>query len=306
MEWPRIRNCRTRSSPLRPMVIPRPNINTKSGRVTSTPSPRRSLAVNPRRTHSAAQPRKRSLQRRASKARLVISSAFFLNPKRLRAASHYQRISMKTLPLCICSIALAVAAMGQPAPPPPPPPASAASASVAASVSPAQDLADKIHQRIEKKLKGHHGTVIDGDKDEDVDLGKVRDLGEDIAIPIVAIVFLTIFGAPVMIVAVIMYFGFSRNRMMHRTIRMMAEKGQPIPPALLAPPTPAIRQRSDMRRGVVLCMVGLGLMLFFGAVNEWEGGSWAIGVIPFVIGLGYLLVWKLEGKKDVSPPPPAP
>jgi len=117
---------------------------------------------------------------------------------------------------------------------------------------------------------------------------------------------MSIFGAPVLIVAVIMYFGFSRNRMMHRTIRMMAEKGQPIPPALLAPPTPAIRQRSDMRRGVVLCMVGLGLMLFFGAVNQWEGGSWAIGVIPFVIGLGYLLVWKLEGKKDISSPPPAP
>src|SRR6058998_3275295 len=75
------------------------------------------------------------------------------------------------------------------------------------------------------------------------------------------------------------------KRMMDRTIRMMGEKGQPIPPALLAPPTPTIRQRSDMRRGVVLCMVGLGLMLFFGAVNEWEGGSWAIGVIPFVIGL---------------------
>ncbi len=212
---------------------------------------------------------------------------------------------MKTLPLCICSVVLAVTAMAQPAPPPPPP-SPTASASMTASASPAQDLADRIHQRIDKKLKGHHGIAIDGDKDEDVDLRKVRDLGEDFAIPIVAIVFMSIFGAPVLIVAVIMYFGFSRNRMMHRTIRMMAEKGQPIPPALLAPPTPAIRQRSDMRRGVVLCMVGLGLMLFFGAVNEWEGGSWAIGVIPFVIGLGYLLVWKLEGKKDVSSPPPAP
>jgi hypothetical protein len=211
-------------------------------------------------------------------------------------------MNMKTLPLCICSIVLAVAAMGQP--PPPPPPAPAASASVTASVSPAQDLADKIHQRIEKKLKGHHGIVIDGDKDEDVDLKGIGDLGERMAIPIVGIVFMSIFGAPVLIIAVILYFGFSKNRMMHRTIRMMAEKGQPIPPALLAPPVPAVRQRSDMRRGVVLCMVGLGLMLFFGAVNEWEGGSWAIGVIPFVIGLGYLLVWKLEGKKDVSPPPP--
>lgn len=210
---------------------------------------------------------------------------------------------MKTLALCICSIVLAVTASAQP--PPPPGPSPAVSASATASVSPAGSLADRIHQRIEKKLKGHHGIVIDGgDKDEDVDLKGVGDLGERLAVPIVAIVFLTIFGAPVLIVAVIMYFGFSRNRMMHRTIRMMAEKGQPIPPALLAPPTPAIRQRSDMRRGVVLCMVGLGLMLFFGAVNSWEGGSWAIGVIPFVIGLGYLLVWKLEGKKDVSSPPP--
>ena len=211
---------------------------------------------------------------------------------------------MKTLPLCICSVVLAITAMAQPAPPPPPPPAPAASASASVSVSPAQDLADKIHQRNEKKLKGHHGIVIDGDKDEDVDLKGIGDLGERMAIPIVGIVFMSIFGAPVLIIAVILYFGFSKNRMMHRTIRMMAEKGQPIPPALLAPPVPAVRQRSDMRRGVVLCMVGLGLMLFFGAVNEWEGGSWAIGVIPFVIGLGYLLVWKLEGKKDVSPPPP--
>lgn len=209
---------------------------------------------------------------------------------------------MKTLPLYICSVVLAITAMAQPAPPPPPAPAASASASV--SVSPAQDLADKIHQRIEKKLKGHHGIVIDGDKDEDVDLKGIGDLGERMAIPIVGIVFMSIFGAPVLIIAVILYFGFSKNRMMHRTIRMMAEKGQPIPPALLAPPAPAVRQRSDMRRGVVLCMVGLGLMLFFGAVNEWEGGSWAIGVIPFVIGLGYLLVWKLEGKKDVSSPPP--
>src|SRR5438093_2321134 len=217
-------------------------------------------------------------------------------------------MNMKTLALCICSIALAVTAPAQPPPPPSPPaPSPAVSASATVSVSPGSNLADRLHQRLDKKLHGRHGIVIDGgDKDEDSDDARAWDLGEKMAIPIVAIVFLTIFGAPVMIVAVIMYFGFSRNRMMHRTIRMMAEKGQPIPPALLAPPAPAVRQRSDMRRGVVLCMVGLGLMLFFGAVNDWEGGSWAIGVIPFVIGLGYLLVWKLEGKKDISSPPPAP
>jgi len=213
---------------------------------------------------------------------------------------------MKTLPLCICSVVLAVTAMAQPAPPPPPPPGPAASASATVSVSPAQDLADKIHQRIEKKLKGHHGIVIDGDKNEDVDLKNVGDLGERLAIPIVGIVFMSIFGAPVLIVAVILYFGFSKSRMQHRTIRMLAEKGQPIPPALLAPPAPAIRQRSDMRRGVVLTMVGIGAIIFLGAVNDWEGGAWSLGLIPFLIGAGYLIVWKLEGKKDISSPPPAP
>jgi Domain of unknown function (DUF6249) len=213
-------------------------------------------------------------------------------------------MNMKTLTLSVCSIALAATVLAQPSPPPPAAPSSPApSASATASASPGS-LADKIHQKLDKKLKGHHGLVINGD---DVDLDKVKadDLPEFV-IPIVAITMLTIFGAPVLIVAFIMYFGFSKSRMQHRTIRMLAEKGQPIPAELLAPPAPAVRQRSDMRRGVVLCMVGLGLMLFFGAVNSWEGGSWALGVIPFVIGLGYLLVWKLEGGKKNEIPPPVP
>ena len=57
---------------------------------------------------------------------------------------------------------------------------------------------------------------------------------------------------------------------------MMVEKGQPVPEALLNPP-PAQRQRSDVRRGVVLAMIGIGLMVFFGAVNDWEGGAWTLG-----------------------------
>ncbi|HMJ60275.1 MAG TPA: DUF6249 domain-containing protein, partial [Bryobacteraceae bacterium] len=80
--------------------------------------------------------------------------------------------------------------------------------------------------------------------------------------------------------------------------------GQEVPAALLAAPPPAVRQRSDMRRGVVLVMIGLGLMIFLGAVNSWEGGAWAVGIIPFLIGFGYLLVWKLEAKRDNPPPLP--
>jgi len=172
------------------------------------------------------------------------------------------------------------------------------------SNSASSDLADKIHRKLERKLGHRHGIIIDSDdKDDDPDLQKMRDF---IAIPIVAIVFLSIFGAPVAIVVMIGIFSMISTRMRQRTIRMMVEKGQPVPAELLAPATRGIRRRSDARRGVVWTMVGLGLMIWLAAVNDWEGGAWSFGLIPFLIGLGYLIVWKLEHKKDIPPPPPAP
>src|SRR6266850_2493742 len=174
----------------------------------------------------------------------------------------------------------------------------------ATSSSASSDLADRIHRKLEKKLGGKHGIIIDaGGKDEDADLQQMRNL---VAIPIVAIVFMSIFGAPVLIVMVIGIFALIGNRMRQRTIRMMVEKGQPVPAELLAPEVRRVRRRSDVRRGVVWAMVGLGLMIWLAAVNDWEGGAWSFGLIPFLSGLGYLIVWKLENKKDIPPPPPAP
>ena len=213
----------------------------------------------------------------------------------------------KLILLCICSTALAISVFAQaPTASPiasPPAVTPTVTPTASGSVSPS-DLADKIHQKLEKKFRGHHGITIDaGDQDEDADVRKMRDF---IAIPIVAIVFLSIFGAPVLIVIMIGMFTLLVSRMRQRTIRMMVEKGQPIPAELLAPATRAVRQRSDVRRGVVWTMVGIGLIVWLGAVNDWEGGAWSFGLIPFLIGLGYLMVWKLEGKKNVPPPPPGP
>jgi len=180
-------------------------------------------------------------------------------------------------------------------------PAAAPSATPGSASS---DLADRIHRKLEKNLGRKHGIIIEGDdKDNDADMEQMRNL---VAIPIVAIVFLSIFGAPVAIVIMIGIFSMIATRTRQRTIRMMIEKGQPVPAELLAPATRGIRRRSDVRRGVVWTMVGLGLMIWLAAVNDWEGGAWSFGLIPFLIGLGYLIVWKLENKKDIPPPPPAP
>jgi hypothetical protein len=203
----------------------------------------------------------------------------------------------------LCSLALAITSVAQTPTASPPASTPAATATVSSTSTPAS----KIEQAIRKKHKKHFGLTI-GDHDKDLDaldrLGdeKSMDLPEFV-IPIVAITMLTIFGAPVLIVGLIMYFSFSKSRNLNRTVRMMVEKGQPVPEALLNPP-PAQRQRSDLRRGVVLTMIGIGLMAFFGAVNDWEGGSWTLGLIPFLIGVGYLLVWKLDTKKDNPSPLP--
>ena len=174
----------------------------------------------------------------------------------------------------------------------------------ATSTSASSDLADKIHRRLEKKLGRKHGIIIDADTDLD-HKGSDEDIPA-MVIPLVAIVFMTIFGAPVLIVIVIGIIALIGSRMRQRTIRMMVEKGQPVPAELLAPEVRRVRRRSDVRRGVVWTMVGLGLMVWLAAVNDWEGGAWSFGLIPFLIGLGYLIVWKLESKKDIPPPPPAP
>jgi hypothetical protein len=201
----------------------------------------------------------------------------------------------------ICSLVLATGSFAQTPTVSPIASTPAATATISATSTPAS----KIEQSIRKKHKKHFGfTINDHDTDLDrLDHGKSPDDLPAMVIPIVGIVFLTIFGAPVLIVALILYFSFSRQRALHRTVRMMVEKGQPVPEALLNPP-PAQRQRSDVRRGVVLTMIGVGVTVFLGAASEWEGGAWTLGLIPLLIGVGYLLVWKLDTKKDNPPPLP--
>lgn len=218
-----------------------------------------------------------------------------------------------TLLTSLCSIALALTVFGQ-TPTPPPSPTATAVTSTSAATSPSvaptatPDDEDSIEKEVARKLKRKFGVTIDT---KDIkDISRVTrhhrngddddDFGAFMAIPIIGIIFTTLFGAPVMIVAAIMFFSYLKSRSLHRTVKTMVEKGEPVPAALFAPP-PVVRARSDMRRGVVLMMVGFGVMIFFGATSEWEGGSWALGIIPFLIGAGYLLVWKLEGPQDKAP-----
>src|SRR6266403_4515599 len=135
---------------------------------------------------------------------------------------------MKTLFIgCTCWSAIAVCAFAQA--PSVSPMVSPAHSTPGLSVPPsataptAGDLGDQIRRRFDKKFKtgGHIRVEKDKDALEDKDIPSQ-------VIPIVVVTMLAVFGAPVLIVAVIMYFGFSKTRALHRTVRLMVEKGQEV------------------------------------------------------------------------------
>jgi hypothetical protein len=252
----------------------------------------------------------------------------FLNLNWLFFASHRQMKTMKALVLgSAASFALAFAIYAQtPAPTPETPaaspaltatvspaitatvsPAASVSPSLSATASPANQFADKIKDRVERKFKhGKFGITIDGDDESKDEADSDRHHGGDIplaVLPIAIISIISVFGFPVAIVAVIMFSNWAKNRSLHKTVRMLVEKGQPIPPALLSTPAAVsaatgLRPWYDLRRGIVLMAVGVGIIMFFGISAGWDEGVWALGLIPGLIGVGYILAWRLAYREE--------
>ncbi len=217
------------------------------------------------------------------------------------------------------SLALALAIYAQtPAPTPETPsasptltatatPAASASPAISATISPGNQFADQIKQRVERKFK--HGkfalTIDDGDKGKVTAESNDDDHGDipRTVLPIAILSIICVFGFPVAIVAVIMFSSWARTRSLHRTVRMMVEKGQPIPPSLLSTPAAVsaaagLRPWYDLRRGIVLMAVGVGIIMFFGISAGWDEGVWALGLIPGLIGVGYILAWRLAYREE--------
>ena len=104
-------------------------------------------------------------------------------------------------------------------------------------------------------------------------------------VPIVAITFGCL--VPLLMAWLILWYGAKRHALVYQTALKLAESGQPIPVELFRAPD---ELRGDLRRGVVLLMIGVGLSI---ALNEISI-PWTFGLIPTLMGVGYLLVWKIE------------
>ena len=129
------------------------------------------------------------------------------------------------------------------------------------------------------------------------DLAKSRRQAE--AIPILLIVF----GCPVVMVGLVAYFRARKQKQLHDTLRVMIEKGVPIPPELLRPPVTAGEvpeadkdddPRTALRQGLFLIALGLGVCIWLWIKSS---DSWGLGFIPLLIGLSFLAEWRIESAK---------
>lgn len=114
-----------------------------------------------------------------------------------------------------------------------------------------------------------------------------------------------VFGFTAVIVGLVAYSRHRNQRLRHETIRLALEKGQPLPSDLLDPAPGDGRRPADrdLRRGLVLVAVGLGLCLYLGLAG-FPGGSrnWAVGFIPGLIGVAYLVTYAVGRRQDAPPP----
>ena len=104
-------------------------------------------------------------------------------------------------------------------------------------------------------------------------------------------------------IVLITYYRFRRRREVQETIRVAIEKGQELPTEFLetiSSPKKRPKKDHDLRRGVVLIAVGLGIGIFGVLVGDDHAVRPLIGIgsIPFVIGLALTALWTLRTRNE--------
>ncbi len=111
---------------------------------------------------------------------------------------------------------------------------------------------------------------------------------------------MVLFVAIAVIYCVKYYFAHRTRQDVQSTVRVALERGDPLTADLLdrlvQPPAP---RRTDLRRGVIGIGLGIGLGVCGLVVGEPDAVRplLAVGMVPLLLGLAYLILWRLNGDK---------
>jgi hypothetical protein len=101
----------------------------------------------------------------------------------------------------------------------------------------------------------------------------------------------TAFFTVLAIVAMSLLYRYRKDKQRLETVRFLADKGQEVPLELLVPPAKRITT-GTLKAGLVLLLGGTGLSVSLLLAHETDAVGF--GLIPGLIGVAYLVVWKVE------------
>lgn len=104
-------------------------------------------------------------------------------------------------------------------------------------------------------------------------------------VPIVALL------SVALVLCSVFFFRYRSRADIQQTLRAAIEQGQPLSPEILEALGSDFGGSKDLRKGVVLLAVALGIAGMSLGLEERD--LLAIAAIPTFIGLGYLLLWRL-------------
>ena len=184
------------------------------------------------------------------------------------------------------------------------------------------DIDDEDREEIKQaiaELRNEPGKTTDGDTDSAgekkhkrraIVLNPKHDSADDDSfgapqaiVAIVAIVFTL--GMPILIVSLILFFGYRKRRLAHDTINKFLSSGKDIPPEIMQnlfkeAGTAATTPRNNLQKGTINTSIGLGMVIGFSIIDA--DFLAAIGFIFLLVGLAQLLISKLEQGKNGDKP----
>ncbi len=92
----------------------------------------------------------------------------------------------------------------------------------------------------------------------------------------------------ILLVGLGLYYNYRKSVNLHDLMYHSIKEGKEIPFEMLQMNS----RRSDFRRGIVLISIGLALIMFF----NFSNGPIVVGFIPFLIGLGYMVIGRFVQK----------
>jgi len=189
--------------------------------------------------------------------------------------------------------------------------------SVTRSSSADPDLDSDVDGALQKRARKRAQIMIDGLGDKEFDSFDEFVHDEPALAAMVVLIVATVFFAPVLAIALILWYRMRKARMLNETMLKLAEKGivptpeaigalggKPAAAAAMAPYYEQARQMrrraawSDLRKGVLMAGFGVALSLHSILTSRTPN---VVGLVLLCVGLGFVVLWWFEQRHLPAP-----